>query len=184
MKEQNISLNQFQVFYTSKETSKNPLIPEIVKIGKKIKELKLIEDTSAVISLSFGKQVLINTDVKDYSNIKDEEILEVIDYNPVKNNMLLIGRKKPRLETPVHWMIHHARKDVGAIIQINNKELAERLKSKIPETKKENKTGSFDQIKSILYLLRDSKKIIIKNQGVLFVGKTIKEIELELEDLK
>lgn len=184
MKEQNAPLNQFQVFYVSNEKSKNSLIPEIVKIGKKIKESKLIEESSAVISLSFGSQVLINSDVEDYSNIKDEEMLEVVDYDPVKNNILIIGKKRPRLETPVHWMIHHARNDVGVIIQINNKDLAEKLKSKIPETKKEDLPGSFEQIKSVLLLLRNSKKIIIRNQGVLFVGKTIKEIESELEGLK
>lgn len=183
MKEQKLSLNKFQAFYTSNETSKHPLKTGIIKLGKKIKKYNLIKDNSALISLSIGNQVLINTDVEDYSNIKDEEILEIVDYDPVKNNILLIGKKKPKLETPVHWMIHHARKDVGAIIQINNKDLIEKLKIKNPETKKEE-TGSFEQIKSVLYLLRDSKKIIIKNQGILCVGKTIKDIEEKLEELK
>ena len=78
-------------------------------------------------------------------------------------------------------MIHHAREDVGAVIQINNDEIINKVN--YPETEKEYLTGSFEQIKSVLGLLRDSKKIKIKNQGILFVGKTIQDLEKYLEDL-
>jgi hypothetical protein len=171
----------FETFYASNDKPKNPLIPEIVKLGKKLKDKKLTKNSTIIISLGFGKRVLINTNVNDYSEIKDNELIEIVDYDPVKNNLLIIGQNQPRLESPVHWMIHHAREDVGAVIQINNDEIINKVN--YPETEKEYLTGSFEQIKSVLGLLRDSKKIKIKNQGILFVGKTIQDLEKYLEDL-
>jgi len=170
----------FETFYVSKEEPNNELIPEIVRIGKKLKELKIIKESDGIISLSFGKRVLINGYVEDISNIKRKELFEIVDYDPVKNNLLIIGSIEPRLETPVHWMIHHARTDVNAAIQINNVELVEKVKNKIPETDKDYLTGSFDQIKDVLRLLRDNKKLITKNQSIIFVGNTIKEVEKDI----
>jgi ribulose-5-phosphate 4-epimerase/fuculose-1-phosphate aldolase len=167
----------FETFYVSKEEPNNVLIPEIVRIGKKFKKMNLFDESSGIISLSYGKRVLINGNVEDISNIKRKELFEIVDYDPVKNNLLIIGVTEPRLETPVHWMIHHARSDVNIVIQINNLELVEKLQKKIVETEKDYLPGTFDQIKDVLSLLHDNKKLIIKNQGVLFVGNSIKEAE-------
>jgi hypothetical protein len=39
-------------------------------------------------------------------------------------------------------------------------------------------------MKEVLGLLRDNKRLVIKNQGVLFVGNTIKEVEKTIEELE
>ena len=88
-----------------------------------------------------------------------------------------MGTKEPRIETPIHWLIHHARDEVNAVIQINDVKLIEQLGGKIPVTEKEYPTGTLEQIKEILKSLRNSKRIIVKNQGILFVGSSIKEVE-------
>ena len=55
--------------------------------------------------------------------------------------------------------------------------LAEKLEKKLPLTEKEYPLGTLEEAKEILRILRDSKSVIIKNQGVLFVGNSIKETE-------
>lgn len=168
----------FQTFYVSKEISKCPLISEIIRVSKKFKTVGLSEDIIDIsVSLRYGKRMLINAKNIDFSKIKAEDFLEIIDYDPFKKVLLLIGPKEPRIETPVHWLIHHARNEVNAIIQIDDAQLVGQLEKKLPITEKEYPIGSLDQIKEILRKLRDSKKVVIKNQGAIFVGNSMKDAE-------
>ena len=91
--------------------------------------------------------------------------------------ILAIGPKEPRIETPAHWFIHHARNEVNAVIQINDVKYAEKLEKKLPTTEKEYPVGTLEQIKEILKCLRDSKAVIVKNQGILFIGNTLEDAE-------
>ncbi len=168
----------FQKFFVSKETCNCPLIYEIVKVNKKLKTIDLLKDIFEIsISMKYGKRILIYAKDSDFSEIKADDFLEIVDYDPLKKVLLVIGPKEPRNETPVHWLIHHARDEVKAIIQINNKQLIGKFGKKLPITEKEYPNGTLDQAKEILIKLRDSKKVVIKNQGLIFVGSSVKDIE-------
>ncbi len=168
----------FQTFYSSKEESNCPLITEIIRIGKKIEKQGLSKDiASVIVSLRYGRRVIINSDYNDLGGIKRGEILEIVDYDPVKKILLTIGPMQPRVETPVHWMIHHARNEINAIIQLNGEKIIKKLEGKIPSTKEEQISGSFEMVKEVLKTLRTGKSVLIKNQGVLFVGESFKEVE-------
>jgi len=190
MNNNSLMMSNFQTFYVSKEESNCPLLTEISKIGKKIKDLELSDEIifSTSISLKYGKRILINSQESDIRSIKRKEFLEIVDYDPVKRVLLAMGPKQPRNESPMHWLIHHARNEINAIIQINNKQLAEKLSKKFPTTEKELPQTTLEQIKEVLRILRKSKKVVIKNQGLLFVGDNSEETEkyaLEaLEELK
>ena len=168
----NLSNIYFQTFYVSKEKSNCPLIADALRIEKKIKEHNF---SDIVISQRYGKRILINSFNKDEDEIRDT-FLEIVDYDPIKKVLLVMGPNEPRIETPLHWFIHHARTEVNAVVQINDKELCEKLK-KGPETQKDYSVVTLEQIKEVLKYLRDSKKVIIKNQGVIFVGNNLKEVE-------
>jgi ribulose-5-phosphate 4-epimerase/fuculose-1-phosphate aldolase len=167
-----------QTLFVSKEQSNCPLIPDIVRLGKKFKDLGLLEEiTTAFVSLKYGKRLLTNGSNSNIGNIKIDDILEIVDYNPTKKIILAIGSKNPYIETSVHWLIHHARDDVNAVIQFNSEKLAERLSKKLPTTEKEKPPGTFELAKEVLKILRTSKNLVIKNSGVLFVGNSLKEAE-------
>lgn len=174
----------FQTFNISKEKTNCPLIPELIRISKTIKEKKILsDDSSLIISFKYGKRILINGFVEDYSKIKHEELFEVADYDPVKNVLMIIGPGMPRRETPVHYMIHHARNEVNAIIQINSLKFYEKIKEKYPIADDKYPIGTLEYIKEVLNRLHDSKMIILKNQGVLVVGKTYKDVEESVYNL-
>lgn len=177
MKDRNLPSINFQTFFASREQSNCPLIPDIVRIGKKLKEMGLLKDGTGVVSLGYGRRVLINGNEKSLGDVGRGDILEIVDYDPVKRVVLTIGEKEPNVETPVHWLIHHARDDVNAVVQINSKKLAEKLSKKLPATEKEWPSGTLELTKEILKTLRNSKSILIKNKGVLFVGTSLKEVE-------
>jgi len=173
----NLTNLSFQTFYVSQEQSNCPLVSDIIRIGKKFEEHGLLKNNSGVISLGYGKRILINGNDVSLANVKGEDILEIVDYDPVKKIVLAIGQKEPHIETPVHWIIHHARNDVNAIIQLNDENLVKRRSKKLPTTEKEYPPGSLELAKEILKALRTSKSIAIKDKGALFVGTCLKEAE-------
>jgi len=172
-------ISSFQTFYVSKEKSHSAFIPKIIKLGKKIKELGLLKENAGTISLGYGKRMLINASYTDLGDIQTEDIVEVVDYDPVKKIALTIGEKIPDEETPVHWIVQHAREDINTIIQINGENIIERFSNFLPATEKEQPSGTLEQAKETLKTLRTSnnKNIILKNKGVIFVGHSLKEVE-------
>ena len=177
------TINQkFQIFYICKEETNCPLIIEIIKISKKLKETGILKkDSDAVFSLSFGKRMIINGRVKDFSKIKREELLEVVDFDPIKNNLVLIGPAEPRIETSLHWMIHHARDDVNFVVQIKKTDLINKIKN--VDVTDRYAIGSLDNTKEVLKALRTSKKVVIKNNGLLFVGRNTIDIEKQIQEI-
>jgi hypothetical protein len=168
----NITNSYFQTFYASKEESNCPLITDSIRIGKKLKENG---KTNIIISQRYGKRVLINS-MGDFEKIKTSDFIEIVDFDPVKNILLVMGNQEPRVNAPLHWFIFHARSEINAIIQINDLEIIEKIK-KFPTTKNEYPICSIDQIKDVMKCLRKSKNVIIKNQGALFVGNSLNDVE-------
>ena len=153
----------------------------IIRFQEKLKEKNIIKkDNDAVFSLGFGKRIIINGLVKDFSNIKRNELIEVVDFDPIKNNLLLIGPAEPKIETSLHWMIHHARDDINFIAQIKNIELIKEIKD--VEVTDKYPIGSLDNTKEVLKVLRTNKKIIIKNNSLLVVGRNTEDVEKQIQD--
>lgn len=137
-----------------------------------------LKDTIDIsVSLRYGKRILMTAKNIDFRKIKDEDFLEIIDYDPFKKVLMAIGLKEPRIETPIHWLIHHARNEVNAIIQIDDMQLVGQLEKKTPIPEKDYPMGSLEQIKEILRLLSNSKKILINNQSAIFIGSNMKDVE-------
>ena len=167
----------FQTFFISRETSNCPFIADIIEFGKKLDKFEIVKDGECSISLAFGKRILINSKNFNIKYLKRQDIIEIVDYDPIKNVILVIGKKYPSIEMPIHWIIQKARHDVNAILQITSKSLYEHLIDDLPITQKKALKGTVEQAKQILMALRTSKNILIRNEGVMFVGFNLKEIE-------
>lgn len=167
----------FQTFFISREISKCHLISDIIKIGKKINSLELENPTDSVLSISYGKRILINASGVNLINMSSQDILEIVDYDPIKNVVLAIGKQNPVIDTPVHWIIHHAREDVNAVIQLNGEKIIKRFLEHSPITETEYPSGTVELAKEVLKTIRKSKKIVIRNIGCLFVGISLNEVE-------
>jgi len=173
-----LTKNRNPVITVSGKATNNQKISFISKSIQGHKQKNLLKNKiQATISFTYGKRMLINSMVQDFSDIKRQELLEVVDYDPVKNNLLVMGKADPKIETTLHFMIHHARKDVKIVVQINDKEILDITKEKNPVLEEKFPINSIDFIKLVLKELRESKIIGIKDKGILFVGKNITEIE-------
>ncbi|MCX6671828.1 MAG: hypothetical protein NTX92_07915, partial [Euryarchaeota archaeon] len=54
--------------------------------------------------------------------------------------------------------------------------LFERFQNRLPTTEKDTQPGTLERAKEILRTLRNGKTILIKNEGIVFVGINGKEI--------
>ena len=175
MIERNIAPVLFQTFFVSRENSVSPMIVDIIKLGKKFEELSL-KEAECNISLSYGKHLLINARDVNVEHMKQQDIVEIVDYDPIKNIVLAIGKKHPCIETPVHWIVQKARHDIYAIVEITSKKLYQVCCNHYPVIAK-TPCGTIDRAKDILKTARESKILCIKDEGILLAGVHLKEIE-------
>ena len=147
----------------------------MIKFSKKFESLK-IKDVKYNISLGYGKRLLINARDVYIKQMKQQDIVEIVDYDPIKNIVLAIGKKYPCIETPVHWIVQKARHDVNAIVEITSKKLYQVCCDHLPVIAK-TPCGTIDRAKAVLKTLRDSKNIRIQDEGILLAGVHLKEIE-------
>ncbi len=174
----NAKIESFQTFYVSKEESACPLIPNIFNLAKTLNKLKIEGDSNFTISIKFGKRIIINSEKSNFKNLEISDILEVVDYNPIKKTALIIGKKSPSENLPIHWIVQNAKDHVNFVLQIDNKDLS--IKN-IPETNIQGKTISIDLIKDILRTLKEKNEIIVKNKGLIIVGQSLKDIEKSIK---
>ena len=181
MSENNVPSDVFQTVFVSREVSASPLILDFIRLNNIFKKLHL-QNADCTISLSYGKRVLINARDGNRKEMKQQDIVEIIQCDPLKNIVLAIGKKYPCIETPVHWIIHHARDDVHAIVEIKSKQLYEKWCADLPQTEKTS-SDSIERVKAILQTLQKAKKICIRDEGIVIVGLHLKEIEDSLVEI-
>ena len=117
----------FQTFFVSRQEVASPITGELLRLRLFLRREYSIM-SPIVVSIGFGSRVIIN------SVWSEEEFVEIVDYDPVKNIVLAIGRSEPHEETPLHWMIHRAREDVHVIAHILDSEIAKSLKRGVSST--------------------------------------------------
>ncbi len=165
-----------QTLYVSRETSHCPLLSDMIRLGQSLQDTGLTDKEIGILSLDYGKRLLINAKNADLKKITQSDVVEIVDYDPLKNIMMVIGLNDPTIETPVHWIIQKARQDVNAILQINSTTLYEKFRHTLPATEKDTKPGTLERAMDILRTLQKGKTILIKNEGIIFVGLNGKEI--------
>ena len=94
-----------RTLFLSREEVKNPLVDEIKRAGKIVKEKGLVEGTYGNISVRYGKRIVITAANSDLGKLSNDDIVEVVDYNPATDVAMVIGLKEPSTETPMHWLI-------------------------------------------------------------------------------
>lgn len=172
---------ELQTFFISRETSNCPLTSEIIKLGQNLNHIGLTDKETGIVSLKYGKRLLINAKNIDVKTMKQHDVVEIVDYDAVKNILMVIGTKDPCAEAPVHWIIQKARHDINALLQINSSTVFEKLQGTLPSTEKEPSRVMLDQAKELLTMLQTGKTILIKNTGVVFIGRNMKEIQDALQ---
>ena len=163
-----------EVIYLSVEEVKNPLLEEMKKVGRKLKEKGYITGTYGNISVRYGKRMIITASNSDLGKLNNDDFVEVVDYNPATNIAMVIGTKKPSRETPMHWLLY-SRDDINAIIHTH------KIFDNVPTTEKYAPPGSLELALEALKALRNANLINLKDHGSIAVGFSLQQA---LEELK
>jgi ribulose-5-phosphate 4-epimerase/fuculose-1-phosphate aldolase len=144
-------------------------IKEIVQLGKKLDEMGIVDHESGSISIRYGKRIVITKAGAQMGKIKNEDMVEVIDYDPIKNLALVIGLAEPNSETPMHWLIYDAMDKINAIIHVHA------MSEAIPTTENEKPYGTLELAMEVLKTFRKGNFINIKNNGSIAIGRNLEE---------
>ncbi len=152
-----------KVFFVTREEIKNPFVAQIIDAGKKLHECGVRVKS---ISMRYGKRMLITAAGANIHKLSNEDFIEVVDYNPVGDIMLVIGLKAPPEEAIIHWFIYK-REEINAVIYVGG------------EIKEGNTMGV---VAEILKALRKGNLINV-GENVISVGRSLKEAVEELKCL-
>ena len=177
MTERTLPTPALQVLFVSRETSKSPLFGELIKIGHILESQGVSTHDTGIMSYDYGRRLIITAKNIDVKQMSQEDVVEIADYDPLKNIMLVIGTKEPSQEASVHWIIQKARHDINVLLQLHSPSLATKLQGTLPSTEEVTHPGTLDRAKELLKTLRKGKTILIQDDEVLFAGINIPEIE-------
>ncbi len=150
---------------------------ELINIFEKLKENLNIVFSSA--SLRTGAGFLINSTNFNFVEDKVENVVEVIDFDPIRNNMMVVGNIEPINESTIHWFLYRGLKDINGILIINDDEVFEIFKNRsFIELEYNDGMLNTDLSLRILKAAKDSKITILNGSiisGILITGKTLNE---------
>ena len=174
------SQNQIQTFFVSHEVPTGPIITNILKEAKTITDHTQNDDTEGMLSIGYGKRIIITAQPVQFKNIELEDIIEIVDYDAHKQILLIMGKKEPDPTVAIHWMIHHAKQEIGALLLIKNQH-SDISTLKSINTIDAKPTGTIlDRSKTILQALQTEQIINLQNEGILITARTIAEIHQQL----
>ena len=157
-----------RTLFLSREEVRNPLVDEIKRAGKIVKEKGLVEGTYGNISVRYGKRIVITAANSDLGKLSNDDIVEVVDYNPATDVAMVIGLKEPSTETPMHWLIYR-RDDINAIIHVHA------TFEEAPTSEKYAKEGTLELAMEAIKALKNSKIANLMGHGSIAVGINMEE---------
>lgn len=150
----------FETFTVSREEISNPLLPELVKGGKRLAEHGC---NAGVVSARYGNRVVLSTG--PLATLTGAAFVELADYDPARNVAMAIGTAAPPQSTPLHWLLYR-RSDVNAAAQLH------RTFDDI-ETADCDPTGDIDDLMEALRLLKDNTFINLGSDDCIAIGGSV-----------
>ncbi len=168
---------KFKTIFKEKKVLNNEKISELTKYCNKFAELGLAPfvDEGHAGNLSFRTEngFIITAAGADLSKTSEKDFVEVINVD--NSEVTVVGIKEPSSETLMHNAIYQKRKDINAVFHGHDKVVMENPQD-LPITEKEQPYGTkalADEVTKLLNTNKNTNYFIIKNHGILSLGKTM-----------
>lgn len=166
------------MIFPMREVHDSPLGKELIKIGKKVGEILELEGVvTGSLSTTYGKGFIITADNSDLKKLDTQAIIEILDYDPVRNNIIARGKRDSCMETPLHWFIYRAFPETSAIIHIRNNILVEKITAAnlqdLAITPFKVKYITSELAMEILKLLKGQNIILLQENGVVAIADSL-----------
>lgn len=174
----------FQSIKISNEISNFILIPNIIQLINNLnKKLNFKVDEDIIISIKFGKRIVINCKNSNLKHIKPEDFIEIVDYNPVKKIFLSIGPNQPDFDMTFHWLVQNARKEINILVQLKSNLLINNIKYNNLKNEKQINDKAIEIAKDILIKFRTDNPIYLEKYGLFVIGNSFNDIEKIINNL-
>jgi ribulose-5-phosphate 4-epimerase/fuculose-1-phosphate aldolase len=176
------------VIFPIREVQDSSASQYLKKYCKLICEALKSEGTVAgSISTTFANGFIISAINVDLNNLTEYDIVEILDYDPVRNNIIAKGKKDPCIETSLHWFIYRGFPEISAIIHIRNYELAEYLSNQkstdLTITPFKVLYITSEVAIEVLKVLKGHDSIILKENGILVLGRDLEDAYTKLNEI-
>jgi hypothetical protein len=125
------------------------------------------------LSIRTVKKFVITRPGEIGGKLTPDDMIEIVDYDPVRDSALALGSKNTPEDIPVHWLIYRAFEHVNGIANLNLKLDDDTLKQlEISVLDRQLKVLKPDSVMGILPQLAESKSIYLHDRGLLFYGNS------------
>lgn len=159
---------------------------QIIAIGKKMLEEKLVASTWGNISVRFNNLVYATPSGMEYDSLKLEDIVG-LDFL----GNIVEGYRKPTTESSMHLQIYKSREDVGAIVHTHSlyasayavvrkeippllEDMAQVVGGQVPVADYAL-PGSDELAENAVQALGDKGAVLLANHGLVGVGSNLQE---------
>jgi len=179
MNEEKYVGTKFNTIFLNKQVPKSKRIEELIYWGEKFYKMGLskpYEGGGSTGNLSFRVKsgFIIKGSYTNLGKMRKEDLVKVIKCKGL--NVYVIGKKEPSSETLLHHAIYKKRSEINAIFHLHDYLVMKAGKKlHIVETKRYQPYGTLELVKEVMKILDKNNYIILKNGGIVALGKTIKE---------
>jgi ribulose-5-phosphate 4-epimerase/fuculose-1-phosphate aldolase len=172
----------FHSVFIEKKPPQSTKIKELIFWGKILSDLNMLaashEGFNGNLSFRHFGGCVLSTKETHLKNLAPDDFIEVIDCQKKgeKITMYCKGKKAPSPQTLIHFLIYQTRPDINSIMLGHDSLVMDKADElNIPQIKCTKGNGIYRQYLEIKKVLKRKKYLIIRNQGILSLGRTIKE---------
>lgn len=181
---------RFQTIFLNENLSDDSQVDKLLYWCQRFHTLNMAPKSAGNLSFRTRKGFVITGTGFELKDIKKENLAEVLGIRTEKDSLLVYanGQVVPSKESILHFKIYNLRPKIQAIFHLHDKttlELADKLN--IPVTEKEQPRGSNEQVEEAVKFLISKTGInyfILKNHGLVSLGKNMKEAGKLVESMK
>lgn len=166
---------KFKTAYTGIDAPKYAEINQIQSWGNQFADLMMApEGGEGNLSFRTDNGFIVTATASHLSHLQEDDFIEVIQVNIEENTIHVNGCKEPSSESFMHYSIYQQRPDINVIFHTHDYIVMKHQKKlNFPVTKKDKEYGTIDLVNEVLKVSKEHEYFIIKNHGVVSLGKTI-----------
>jgi len=164
--------------------------PELLKWCREFYEMGIASPGGEIagnISVRTKRGFLITPGGRDFSNLAEEELVEVIEVSEETHTIKAVGKLNPSSEAFLHAGIYAARPEVNAVLHGHNPVVTEHAKELgVVETAGERPYGSLELRDEVLKALGVNNLLQMKGHGFIALGASLEEagkLAMELNEM-
>ncbi len=180
---------RFETVFLSRNPPDDKRTNQLINWCKRLDKLGLVPKSAGNLSFRTNAGFIITATGVELKTAEKENLVEVLKVD-IENGQILVyakGQMVPSRESILHSGVYDLRPEINAVFHTHDQlvlEFASELK--LPCTEGEQPSGSYElakEVQGMLDLRKDARYLVLKNHGVIAMGKTIAEAGRLAEDM-